>query len=93
MDATYSDLPPGGPRPCRFCGADIGAGPPAHYGSREYFDEQPCERHQERGYKIPGCIDCTVEPWYACANCLGESTGGEPVPLDDIIGGADEPVH
>jgi len=62
-------------------------------GSREYFDEQPCERHQEPGYTIPGCIDCAVEPWYACANCLGKSTGGEPVPLDGIFGGAGEPVH
>lgn len=43
-------------------------------------------------YQISRLHRLWVEPWCGCANCLGKSTGGDPVPLDDIFGGANEPV-
>lgn len=94
MSVRYSGIPAGSPRPCRMCGADTAPGQPGHDGSQQHFDEDPCNRHFERGFKEPGCIDCTVEPWYICGTCTGDAVGvWVSVSLEEIFGGADEPVH
>lgn len=94
MTIRYSELPANRPRPCRFCGSDTAPGQPGQDGSQQYFDEDPCNAHFESGMKEPGCIDCTVGPWYICGQCSGEAgQKGDLVSLDDIFGDADEPVH
>jgi hypothetical protein len=94
VTTRYSDMPDQ-PRPCRMCGADTAPGQPGHNGSQTYFDELPCERHQDDGtYMAPECGDCMQDPWYVCGSCTGEAgQQGEWYSLDEVLGTSDGPVH